>query len=1094
MMIKSFLLLVFLSILSFSGNSTHLMGGDITWTCQGGQYTFKLVIYRDCNGADINTISQELKVWGHPTVNLIECLFVSRTDISPLCSQISGGPEMLECGNGANTGNGMGAIERIIYESNPQTLSGTPPIEGWVFSYEDFSRSNSVTNLIDPATKGITLLAKMFSIPNTPSGCIDNSPQFLQDPYFISCVGDNYEYNINAVDPDLDSIHIDFGIPYDYLNGANYVPGLTPSPLDFEIGFSYNSPLPSSAMSPTNILAQLNPNSGNLTFLCNNSGSFNVKLTVKSYRSGILISEVEREMLLIITNCSGANNKPVINGPFGGLFETSINAGDLINFNLSSSDIELLQNGVPQENILSASGLMFGTNYTSNTGCITPPCATLDNQPLITMNQGVTTNFNWQTSCNHLVTQNGIIEDQIPYHFVFKIKDNYCSVPKVNYATITINVNNPGIISAPQINCIETNNVGDIIINWTPVSDTLGSFNQYKIYSLQNGLIDSISNVNANLYSISGINQADNFYISTAAGCDGNTERYSDTISNIYLDLNNPGNGTAVLQWNDPILPGLSTMGNYYHIYREYPSGNWILYDSVAFGSNSYIDTITVCENSFNYQIVLPNTPCDYTSNIQGDVFQDNISPDIPIINFVTIDTLNGAVTISWNQNNQDDTFGYIIYVKDSTGAIVELDNVFGIGTTSYTYNPDINNGPLTYSVAAFDSCWTSSIPPTYQTSAKGDIHSSVFLNTNLNICSRQVELFWTPYVGWIGSTEYTILGNYGNGWIDYGNTSDTNFIIDVIPGETYTFIINSKSENGQESFSNQNTLFINQLGKPSFNYLKVATVNNKKVDLKLYIDTSSNISEVSFQRLENSSFKEVNRVTVTSNQMNFRDENVNVNDYFYTYRAQVIDSCGQLSDTSNEAQTILLSINNDEISKINYLNWTEYREYDGSILGYNIYRIKDGLYSSSPIASVGPNIGYYIDDVNELSSKGKFCYYVEAIESMNTYNFSEISKSNEACITLPPLIYIPNAFTPEGVNPIFIPILNDFDPINYDFSIFNHLGQVIFRTNSPQEGWNGRISSSNMMANTGTYIYRLKINNGDGIEIIKRGHVTLLQ
>ena len=112
----------------------------------------------------------------------------------------------------------------------------------------------------------------------------------------------------------------------------------------------------------------------------------------------------------------------------------------------------------------------------------------------------------------------------------------------------------------------------------------------------------------------------------------------------------------------------------------------------------------------------------------------------------------------------------------------------------------------------------------------------------------------------------------------------------------------------------------------------------------------------------------------------------------------------------------------------------------------------------------------------------------------MNTYNFSEISKSNEACITLPPLIYIPNAFTPEGVNPIFIPILNDFDPINYDFSIFNHLGQVIFRTNSPQEGWNGRISSSNMMANTGTYIYMLKIKNGDGIEIIKRGHVTLLQ
>ena len=105
-----------MSLLAFSGRATHVMGGDITWTCQGGDYVFQLVIYRDCNGADINIISEELQVWGHPTVNSIQCGFVSRTDVSPFCTPVTGGPGALECGTGQNGGNGLGAIEKIVYQ------------------------------------------------------------------------------------------------------------------------------------------------------------------------------------------------------------------------------------------------------------------------------------------------------------------------------------------------------------------------------------------------------------------------------------------------------------------------------------------------------------------------------------------------------------------------------------------------------------------------------------------------------------------------------------------------------------------------------------------------------------------------------------------------------------------------------------------------------------------------------------------------------------------------------------------------------------------------------------------------------------------
>ena len=96
--------------------------------------------------------------------------------------------------------------------------------------------------------------------------------------------------------------------------------------------------------------------------------------------------------------------------------------------------------------------------------------------------------------------------------------------------------------------------------------------------------------------------------------------------------------------------------------------------------------------------------------------------------------------------------------------------------------------------------------------------------------------------------------------------------------------------------------------------------------------------------------------------------------------------------------------------------------------------------------------------------------------------------------MTLPPIIYIPNAFTPDGENPVFMPILSDFDPTDYDFTIFDRWGQVIFKTNSADEGWDGRTILSGKMAATGMYVYMIVLHDGDGVEVVRRGHVSLLR
>ena len=168
-------------------------------------------------------------------------------------------------------------------------------------------------------------------------------------------------------------------------------------------------------------------------------------------------------------------------------------------------------------------------------------------------------------------------------------------------------------------------------------------------------------------------------------------------------------------------------------------------------------------------------------------------------------------------------------------------------------------------------------------------------------------------------------------------------------------------------------------------------------------IDNSVPITEIAIERKVGSDpFEEIARIPVNSGTLTYTDTDVDVQSESYIYRARVIDSCSNEGGVSNEAQTMLLRVQFDDVSKISYLNWSEYREFNGSIIGYNVYRGIDGVFGSSPIASLSSNRLSYEDDMNAIVSSGQICYYVEAIEATNVYNFSEISRSNEVCLVLP--------------------------------------------------------------------------------------------
>ncbi|HLW30521.1 MAG TPA: gliding motility-associated C-terminal domain-containing protein [Brumimicrobium sp.] len=1100
-----FNILLIIGLLGFipkKANATHGMGGEITWSCLGnGDYVFELKFYRDCNGFEVNTNFENIEVWGHSTLTSIQVDFVSRNDISPSCTAASGNVPF-QCGTGVSGGNGIGAVEEITYRSAPVSITGTPPSEGWNFTYQSFSRSGALTNIQSPSNYGLTISATMYAIPGSTGGCIDNSPTFLQSPHIVSCTGDQYDYNPNGVDVDLDSLHFRWGKPLDYFPSGSFAPPTNPAMVPFEAGFSFDNPTPDASFNANNEAATIDPENGRIQFKSFTQGNFATKIVIDSYRKGVKIATVEREIQLIVSACTGSNTTPTVTPPFAGgtSFETTIFAGDAINFDIIASDIENLQDGSPQSVTISSSGLMYGSMFTDpNSGCITTPCATLNN-PTITSVNGATMSFNWQTSCNHLVGATGNPLDEVPYVFVFKIQDDYCPIPKVRYATVTINLKNKDVLPAPSINCITTNTAGNIVVNWNPISDPFGTFSGYDINTVTDGVLGSETALNANTFTTAGVTTgAKKFFVSTMSGCGGNTARNSDTLSNIFLNLNNPGNGEAVLQWNKPNPTQLSSFNDYYHIYKEFPTGTWTLIDSVPYNTTVYSDTITICREFLNYQIVLKTTTCDFKSNIAGDTFEDKIVPNIPIITNIDIDTLTSDITVTWNQNEQNDTYGYVVYQTDPNGNLVEIDTVWGRTNTSYTHSQNHENGPYQYSIAAFDSCHTSNVPPTYQTSAKAEPHTSNLLSMTLDVCNRTVTLNWTGYIGFNTNENHKVFTRVNGGsWQEVGQTTDNEFNISIEAGDIIIAAVQTISEQGITSFSNVDTLTFEGSQGPEMSYLSVATVENENVVIKYQVSHGDGAKLVQLEKFNNrtQSFEKIDEKYVTNqSEMVFIDRDVEVDKQSYTYRSKVIDTCDQSLGYSNIGQTIHLKVITKQETEAHVLQWTPYKDFIGNLYNYSVYRSIDGNFSPNAIAVLPHNVRTYTDSTSVFGdyNDGKICYMVIATEGSNKYGLEEASYSNFACGIIKPTIYIPNAFSVGGHNPIFKPDTRQHQIEDYLFEIYDRYGRIIFSTRDPEEGWNGQLKGQARIAREGLYVYRLSLRDGSGTEIIKHGHVTLL-
>ncbi len=654
-------------------------------------------------------------------------------------------------------------------------------------------------------------------------------------------------------------------------------------------------------------------------------------------------------------------------------------------------------------------------------------------------------------------------------------------------------------VGAPDLRCLQVLQNGDVTLTWLQPADPGALFNAYDIYyspTAAAGSFSIVGTVNAiNTLTFTHVGANANigkkyYYIITKFNTGGSSSSApSDTLKTIFLNLiNTAGAPDVKILYNNIHQPALPTSGAAYTILREYPALTWSTFTITS--ATNYADTISVCQASLNYQITLTdNSGCTSSSNIQGGVFTDNKNPNQPFVDSISV-LPNGNTVLSWHIPRDPDICKYII-VKNIGGINTPIDSVVGLNNTIYTFTTtEADFNPVLLYVYAVDCC---NNPGTFNTQP-----TTMLLKADYDMCGYKTNLSWNAYVNIPkGLLEYRIYASVnGSPYLKIGSTTSTNFTHEnVSTSKTVCYFVRAVNvPQNITASSNRVCFFSKQVSAASFVYMKKASIIDKNTaEISLYIDTSKTSQGIDVYRSEDGiNFDAVTFIPFSGGpHYSCIDDKITSGAMSYYYKAVVRDSCGNARSYSNISKTILLKMNEDEDNIFTkHIDWSSYSGFAGAVSGYNIYRVINDVQSGAPVASTGPLVNNYLDNLeNEASSGAKIEYLIEAVEGIgNPYGFLETSKSNTVSVYMEGKIYVPTAFAPKGKNKIWLPVTHFVDKQEYTVTVFNRWGAKVFETHDDTIGWDGANGTNDV------YVYLISYKNSRGEYKEQKGTVMLFE
>ena len=459
------------------------------------------------------------------------------------------------------------------------------------------------------------------------------------------------------------------------------------------------------------------------------------------------------------------------------------------------------------------------------------------------------------------------------------------------------------------------------------------------------------------------------------------------------------------------------------------------------------------------------------------------------------MDTATGHVYVTWKPSPSEDIDKYIIYEwriigEDTAGFAV--DSVGKDNLEYYWGTTEAGKKAISMAVAGTRE---GSDPSPITVS-----HTTIYLTIQYDSCEKEMELDWTPYVGWGENlVKYEAHVSVDNGPFSYLGQRDTILSLqhkDIEDNRRYCYFVKAIRDDGVRSFSNIACKHVRHPLHPQWiNAEQASAVGVDQVRMEFYIEESGEVTTYQLFRATGPGkpFIEHEIITdVVGPTLSYTD-NVVSTDKQYLYKLYSLDVCYNPVIASNITGNIVLQANSVALQA--FLSWTPYTDYEAGVKSYHIYRITN-IGEPALINVVDAPDTAFTDNLDFVSGsdiEDEICYYVVAEENdWVSRGEKGFSQSNTTCISVTPKILMPNAFTPndDGSNDIIKPVLT-FIPEKYVFQVFDRWGSRIFETRDPDEGWDGSVTGKGK-ASEGVYIYYILLTTTKGIEVEQRGEITL--
>lgn len=455
---------------------------------------------------------------------------------------------------------------------------------------------------------------------------------------------------------------------------------------------------------------------------------------------------------------------------------------------------------------------------------------------------------------------------------------------------------------------------------------------------------------------------------------------------------------------------------------------------------------------------------------------RDSANSEAPIIHVVSVADTN---VVRMDFASPALPYQKTFILRDNSGNWDYLDTISPKEIVNHDSTTKTRNQRYCYSLQHIDSCGYSS--------AQAEKHCTILLNISTAIPGK-IDLNWTAYEGWTSVSKYQVFRNKNGVWniLDEVPGTQLNYSDPDVCPDTYCYRIEAIDPTGNyRSVSNPECASIRESQNLSVTDVKVVTVAENEF-VKIELNTNNDDDHFILIR-ENGSLSQEFELT----ERTFEDHSVNVQNTSYFYRALGINTCGVQGKTGSPGNSILLTLDQNTGDSFT-LRWTPYEGWPGGVQRYQVYRLNRDVRENVKTVN-----GSTLETKGSLTSNGSsaYCFVVEA-ENSDTL----VSTSNEVCLTGNPYVYIPNAFRPTSVNGnnifrpsvLFIEAPGQSEKGLYEFVIADRWGGILFTSNNPSMGWDGKVDGVDVQE--GSYFYTLRVRGSDGFAKSFSGMVTLLR